>query len=278
MARPIWRGVVSFGMVSIPVALYPVVQEKDIRFHQVHRKCGSRIQYKKWCPVDEEMVGEEDIARAYEVSKGRYVFIEDEDLEEVPVPTKHTISVNSFVDSSQIDPLYFDKPYFLEPEKAGKKPYALLLKALQSKGVAALGKIALRQKESLSLIRASEDRLVLETLHFPDEIRTLEHEGSDVKVDEKELKMAQSLIDLLVDDFHPEKYRDEYRDAVMEMIDAKAHGEEIKEQPEKPQAQVIDLMEALRRSVETAKGRSAPAKPSRSRKPSETPSERKKAS
>lgn len=259
MPRPIWRGVVSFGMVSIPVSLFPAVQEKDVRFHQIHKKCGSRIQYKKWCPVDKEMVEDDEIARAYEISKGRYVTVEDEELEEVPVPTKHTITVSAFVDETEIDPLYFDKPYYLEPEEAGKKPYALLLKALESKGVSALGKIALRQKESLSVVRPSDGRLILETLHFPDEIRKMEHEGADIKVDEKELKMAQSLIDLLADEFHPEQYKDEYREAVLELIRAKSEGTEIREQPERPQAQIIDLMDALRKSIETAKDGKKPA-------------------
>lgn len=247
-------------MVSIPVALYPVVQEKDVRFHQIHKTCGSRIQLKKWCPVDECIVEPDEIERAYEISKGKYVVIDDEDLESVPVPTKHTITVSAFVKSEEIDPVYFDKPYYLEPETTGKKPYALLLKALESKGVAALGKIAIRQKENLTLVRASEGRLVMETLHFPDEIRQPESAATKADVDERELKMAESLIDLLADDFHPEKYRDEYREAVMELIEKKAEGEEIKDQPEqKSEVQVIDLMEALKRSIESAQGK--PGKP-----------------
>lgn len=266
MARPIWRGTVSFGMVSIPVALYPVVQEKDVRFHQIHKTCGSRIQLKKWCPVDECIVEPDEIERAYEVSKGKYVVIEDEDLESIPVPTKHTITVSAFVKSEEIDPVYFDKPYYLEPEKTGKKPYALLLKALESKGVAALGKIAIRQKENLTLVRASEGRLVLETLHFPDEIRQPEAAAVKADVDDRELKMAESLIDLLADEFHPENYKDEYREAVLDLIEKKAEGEEIKDQPEqKSEVQVIDLMEALKRSIASAQG-----KPEKAAKPKAT--------
>lgn len=254
MARPMWRGVVSFGMVSIPVALYPAVQDKDIALHQVHRKCGSRIKYQKWCPVDQEVVPPDEIEKAYEVSKGRYVLVEDEDIESLPIPTKHTITVGAFVDAAEIDPLYFDKPYYLEPEETGKKPYALLRKALEEKGMAALGKVALRNRESLTLLRASGGRIMLETLHFPDEIREQAHEGGDVKVDEKELKMALSLVDLLTEEFDPKKYHDEYREALVERIEAKAHGDEITQQPETPQAEVIDMVEALRRSIESAKG------------------------
>ena len=267
MARPMWRGVVSFGMVSIPVALYPAVQEKDISLNQIHRQCGSRIKYQKWCPVDQCVVPPEEIAKAYEVSKGRYVLVEDEDLESLPVPTKHTITVGAFVDVSKVDPLYFDKPYYLEPEEAGKKPYALLLKALEEKGMAALGKVALRNKESLTLLRAADGRIMLETLHFPDEIREHAHEGGDVKVDERELKMALSLVDLLTEEFDPGKYHDEYRGALLERIEAKAQGEEVTTAPEAPQAEVIDLVEALRRSIEAAKGgdKKEPAKAGRKR-------------
>ncbi|AIE85000.1 YkoV protein [Fimbriimonas ginsengisoli Gsoil 348] len=247
----------SFGMVSIPVALYPAVQEHDIRFHQIHKKCGSRIKQQKWCPVDEEVVSADEIARGYEISKGRYVLIDDEDLEALPVPTKHTITVGSFVDAGQIDPIYFDQPYYVEPEETGKKPYALLLKALESKGMAAVAKIAMRQKESLTLLRAAEGRLVLETLHYPDEIREMAHVGGNIQVDERELKMAESLVDLLTEPFEPGKYKDDYREALMARIEAKSHGENIREQPEAPQAQVIDLFEALKRSLETAKGQTA---------------------
>ena len=254
MARPMWRGVVSFGMVSIPVALYPAVQEKDIALNQIHRQCGSRIKYQKWCPVDECVVPPEEIVKGYEVSKGRYVLVEDEDLEDLPIPTKHTIIVGAFVNVAEVDPLYFDKPYYMEPEDTGKKPYALLLKALEEKGMAALGKVALRNRESLTLLRASGGRIMLETLHFPDEIRAHAHEGGKITVDERELKMALSLVDLLTEEFDPTKYQDEYREALLERIHAKAEGHEVQESPAAPQAEVIDMVEALRRSIEAAKG------------------------
>jgi len=244
---------ISFGMVSIPVMLYSAVHEHDIHFHQIHRKCGSRIRLQKWCPVDKEAVPPNEIARAFEITKGKYVIIEDEELEEIPIPTLHTITVSAFVQESEVDPIYFDKPYFVEPEEAGKKPYALLLKTLEDKKVAAVAKIALRQKESLTLVRATEGRLVMDTLFYPDEIRDVEHAGGNVKVDDRELKMAGSLVDLLTEKFDPEKYKDEYREALMERIEAKSQGKDVAEQPEVKEAQVIDLFEALKRSVETAK-------------------------
>jgi DNA end-binding protein Ku len=241
-------------MVSIPVSLHPVVQDRDLSFNQIHRQCGSRIKYQKWCPVDECVVPPEEIARGYEISKGRFVYVEEEDLESLPVASKHTITVDAFVDASAIDPIYFEKPYYIEPEEVGKKPYALLLKALEEKGMAALGKVAIRSKESLTLLRATGGRIMLETMHFPDEIREMPHTGGKVNVDDRELKMALSLVDLLTEEFNPEKYKDEYRDALLERIQAKAQGEEIREAPEAPQTEVLDLMEALRRSIEAAKG------------------------
>lgn len=252
-ARPIWRGAVSFGMVSIPVGLYGAVQEKDVRFHRIHRECGSRVKLQTFCPVHERVVTPDEIARAYEVSKGRYVTIEDEELEALPVPSKHTLAVEAFVDAGEIDPVYFDSAYYVEPEEAGKKPYALLVRALEDKGVAALGKLAMRQKENLCLLRAVDGRLVMETLHYPDEIRAREGAKPKVDVDPRELKMAESLVDLLREPFEPEKYHDEYREKLLELIEAKAEGHEVREQPETRSAEVIDLFEALRRSLDTAK-------------------------
>lgn len=244
---------ISFGMVSIPVMLFPAVREHDIHFHQIHKKCGSRIRLQKWCPVDKEVVPPSDILRAFEITKGKYVVIDDEDLDELPIPSLHTITVSAFVQTNEVDPIYFDSPYYVEPEEAGKKPYALLLKTLEEKNVAAIAKIALRQKESLTLVRAAGGRLLMDTLHYPDEIREVEHAGSRVSVDDRELKMASSLVDLLTEKFDPEKYKDEYREALMDRIEAKSQGKDVQEQPEVKQAEVIDLFEALKRSVETAK-------------------------
>jgi DNA end-binding protein Ku len=247
-------------MVSIPVGLSTVVQEKDLSFNQIHTVCGSRIKLQKFCPVCERVVENTELARGYQYAKNQYVLLDDEDFEAVPVPTKHTINVVSFVKAEEIDPVYFDSTYYLEPGAAGKKPFALLAKALEEKKVSALGKIALRNKENLCLIRLAKDTLVLETLFWPDEIRKAEDQKlEDVKVDEKELKMAMSLVELLEDDFHPENFKDEYREALLERIEAKAHGEELVEAPNAPETKVIDLMEALKASVEAAK-KNKPAK------------------
>ncbi len=255
LPRSIWNGVITFGMVSIPVGLSTAVQEKDIHFNQIHKKCGSRIKQQKWCPVDEEVVPPDEIVRGYEYSKGSYVYMTDEDFEDVPVPTKHTIQVIAFVKAEEIDPIYYDSTYYIEAEEAGKKPFALLMKAIAGKGVQALGKIALRNKESLCVVReGTKGSVVLETLFFPDEIRQATDQGlDDVKVDEKELKMANSLIEMLEEKFDPSQYEDEYRKAIMERIEAKVEGKEVKHAPEAAPTKVVDLMEALKKSLEEAK-------------------------
>ena len=252
--RPVWNGVITFGMVTIPVGLHTATEEKEIHFNQLHKGCGARVKYQKFCPVHEKVLPPAEIERGYEIAKGRYVVVDDEDLESLPIPSKHTIEVSAFVKVDEIDPLYFDKPYFVEPSDIGKKPLALLMRALTEKGVAALGKVALRNRETLCLLRVAGEGLVLELLHWPDEIRTpVGKVATDIDVDAKQLKMAESLIDLLADSFHPEQYHDEFREALKDKIEAKASGAVIEQAPEAEPTKVIDLMEALRASVEAAK-------------------------
>lgn len=255
MPRSIWNGVITFGMVSIPVGLTTAVQEKDIHFNQLHKVCGSRVKYQKWCPHDECVVENDEIVRGYEYTKGSYVILTEDDFEDVPVPTKHTIEVIAFVKAEEIDPVYYDSTYYLEAEDAGKKPFALLMKATRSKGVRALGKIALRNKESLCVIREGADGgIILETLHYPDEIRKPVDQGlEDVKVEEKELKMATSLVEMLEEEFDPSQYQDEYRIALMKRIEDKVAGKEVQHTPEAAPTRVVDLMEALKKSLEEAK-------------------------
>ncbi len=255
MARAIWNGVISFGMVSIPVGLHTAVQEKDISFNQIHKTCGSRIKQQKWCPVDEKIVDSSEIVKGYEYSKGHFVILTEEDFETLPVPSMHTIEVLAFVKEEQVDPIYFDSTYYVEPGESGRKPFALLARVLQEKKVAALGKIAMRSKEHLCLIRlGAEGNLVLESLFYPDEIREpVDAKTSDIKVDDRELKMAESLVDLLAEDFDPSKYQDEYRKVLMERIEDKIQGKQISVAPEAPETRVIDLMDALKASLEAAK-------------------------
>jgi DNA end-binding protein Ku len=258
MARAIWNGVITFGMVSIPVGLYTATQEKDIRFNQIHEVCGSRIKLQKFCPVCEKVVEADELVKGYEYSKGMYALVTEEDFEQLPVASKHTIDVAAFVKSEEVDPLYFDASYYLKPEDVGRKPFALMMKALQDKGVAAVAKIAMRNKENLCLLRPGNGTIILETLYYPDEIRKPEVEGlDDIKVDAKELKMAESLVDLLFEEFDPKAFKDEYREALMERIEAKVQGQELRAAPVPEQTQVIDLMDALKQSLENAKKKKA---------------------
>jgi len=241
-------------MVTIPVELHTASSDNDIHFHQLHKECHTRIKYQKFCPFHKKVVESDEIERGYEVSKGKYVIITDEDLESLPLPTKHTVEISAFVKSEEIDPLYIDTPYFLEPRESGKKPLALLIKALENKKVVGLGKIALRNRESLCMIRAGRDGVILETLRWPDELRKPEKVvPKDTEVDSKQLKMAESLIDLMAGEFDPAEYHDEYRAALQEIVAKKAEGQSIEAKEAPVEAtEVIDLMDALRASVAAA--------------------------
>mgnify|MGYP003342441720 CR=1 FL=1 len=257
MARSIWNGVISFGLVSIPVGLQAATQEKDIRFNQLHRPCGSRIKQQKFCPSCERTVESEEIDRGYEVAKGQYVVVDDNDFEALPVPSKHTIEVTSFAQASEIDPVYFDTSYYLEPSEVGRKPYALLLRTLEQKGVAAIGKIALRNKENPCVIRAIQGTLVLETLFYEDEVRKPETAAEGIALDDRELAMAQSLVDLLARPWEPTEHKDAYREALMDRIEAKHSGGALTTAPEMAPAQVVNLMDALKASLEEAQRKKA---------------------
>ncbi|MEX0785041.1 MAG: Ku protein [Dehalococcoidia bacterium] len=269
MPRSIWKGAVSFGMVSIPVKLFGATENKDIAFRQLHEECGSRLKQQRWCPVCEREVEWGEVVRGYEYAKEQHVVLDEEDFEKLPLPSKHTIELSAFVNAQEIDPIYYEKSYYLEPEETGIKPFALLMRALKEKQLTAVAKVAIRNKEQLCALRPYNGTLMLETLFYPDEIRVQKDTDlPDVKVSDKELAMAASLIDLMEESFDPEKYHDEYRAAVTQVIEAKLAGQEIVEAPAPAMGKVIDLMSALKKSVEAAKGRKEePApKPERARK------------
>jgi DNA end-binding protein Ku len=253
MPRPIWKGLITFGMVSIPVGLYGATDSKDISFNQLHSVCNSRIKQKRWCPVCDVEVTSDEIVKGYEYVKDQYVIVTDEDFESLPIASKHSIELSAFVNAAEIDPVYHEKAYFIEPDETGVKAYALLLKALESKGLTALAKIAIRTKERLCALRPKDGALVLHTLYFPDEIRVeAAPRLPDVLVSERELAMAHSLIDLLQEPFTPEKYGDTYRDALLSVIEAKVQGSEAVLAPAPEAPNVTDLMAALKASVEAA--------------------------
>ena len=258
MPRSMWKGVVSFGMVSIPIRLYNATESSaKVSFRQLCPEHKSPISYKRWCPEGEHEVAYGDILKGFEVGRDRYVILDDKDLDNLPLATAHSVDIQEFVPAEDIEPgLYFNNAYFIEPEELGKKPYHLLRKALEATGRMAIAKIALRDREHLCALHPNGEGILMNTLHWPDEIRTTEGlkglEG-EVKINPKELEMAKALIESLADKFEPQRYKDEYREAVMRVVQAKIDGEVI-EAPAAPQAaKVMDLMEALRASVEAAK-------------------------
>jgi DNA end-binding protein Ku len=255
--RSIWKGAISFGLVTIPVRLYSATEERDVTFHQVHRSDGGRIRYRRVCQLDGEEVSYGDIAKGYELDSGEVVVLTDEDFADLPLSSSRSVEVLQFVPLEQVDPMYFAKSYFLEPDAAGAKPYVLLREALEQSGRVAVVKVALRQRESLACLRVRDGVLVLETMLWPDELRTPDFGflDEDISVRPQEVTMASSLIEALAGDFAPEQYTDSYREALQQLIEAKVEGREVIE-PEQPTEQpgtVVDLMAALRASVDAAK-------------------------
>ena len=255
--RAIWKGAVSFGLVSIAVKLYSATEEKDIRFHQVHRTDGGRIKYKRTCSIDGEEVTFDDIAKGYDVGGGEMVILTDEDFAELPLSTSRAIDVLEFVPAEQIDPILFAKAYYLEPEGQAAKPYVLLRDALKDADRVAIVKIALRQREQLATLRVRDDVLVLNTMLWPDEVRNPDFGFLDEEIETRpaELAMASSLIDSMAGSFKAEEFTDNYRAALQEVIDAKVEGREVvqPEEAEEAPAAAVDLMAALKASVERAK-------------------------
>jgi DNA end-binding protein Ku len=266
--RAIWTGTISFGMVSIPVRLYTATESHDVHFHLLHKKDGVRLKNVRWCPKDEKAVPWEEVVRGFEYAKGKYVPMTEDDLEHLPIKTVHSVEISDFVKADEVDPIYFDKPYYVSPEETGIKAFALLHKALEETGRAAIAKVAIRDKENLCLVRPYESVLSLETMLYANEIRSTEDIAADgAKVSPKELQMAVSLIENLSNTFDPERYEDDYQVALKKVINAKVEGAPLPEAPAERGAKVVDLMEALRASVEaTRKSGSRQRKPAGTRR------------
>src|SRR3989449_5454081 len=269
MPRSIWSGVISFGVVSIPVKLYTATESKDVSFRLLHKECHGRLKQLRWCPPCERAVKWAETVRGYEYARDEHVVMSEDDFEKLPLASKQTIELSGFVGAGEIDPVFYEKSYYLEPEKLGEKPFDLLMGALAEKGLTAVAQIAIRNKERLCVLRPLDGALMLQTLFYPDEIRV---QGGarppKVQLSEQELTMALTLIELLSGPFDPAGYRDEYREALMEVIEAKLQGQELLESPPAPRG-AVDLMAALRASVEAAgNGKEASAgPPSRQRAP-----------
>jgi DNA end-binding protein Ku len=253
-----WKGAVSFGLVMIPVKLYAATEQKDIAFRQVHREDGGRIRFRRFCSIEDVEVPYEDVAKGYELPDGEIVILTEDDMAELPLPTTKSIEVVQFTPAEQLDPILFNRSYYVEPEAAGARAYCLLRDALEDSGKVAIAQVALRQRESLAILRVRDGVLVLETLLWPDEIRvpSFPFLDDDIEVRAQELRMAASLIDSMTVDFDPDEYHDSYREALQELVNAKVEGREViqPEAEEEPAADTSSLADALRASLAAARG------------------------
>ena len=263
--RTIWNGSLNFGLVNIPIGLAVAQQRKDIAFRTLHRECGTPIKQKRWCPHHERDVEADELVKGWEFSKGQFVVVEESDLEAVALQKSQSIDIAKFVPLDAVDPLYFDRTYYLAPASADaqRRPYVLLLKAMQEAGMGAIGSFVLWGKENLCLIRPLGDSLALETLFFAEDVRSraeIDEAVEETEVNEPELEMARQLVESLVGEFDPEEFENSYRRELRAMLEAKLAGEEIAVPEPAAPAPVIDLMDALKQSVAQAQKDKAPAR------------------
>lgn len=275
MARPIWSGTISFGLVNIPVKLFTAARDRDVHFHMLSKDGHCRLRQKLVCPETGEEFEFKDTTRGYEIAPDDYVIVTDKELESLKPEAGRSIEIVDFVDLDEIDPIYYDRPYYLAPDEGGRHGYRLLLEAMDRSRKVGIARFVMRSKEYLAALRPAGDVLVLETMRYHDEIvpaREVVGNVGKVKVNEREREAAERLIEALVNAFEPEKYHDEYRERVEELLERKAAGKEIKAQPARPRepTSVINLMEALQQSIESARhreeGRSSPRRPQRREK------------
>jgi DNA end-binding protein Ku len=258
--RTIWNGSISFGLVSIPIGLALATQRNDVAFRTLHAECGTPIKQKRWCPVHERDVEADELVKGWEFSKGQYVVVDDADLEAVALQRSQSIDIVRFVQLAEVDPVYFDRTYYLAPaaSAAQRRPYVLLLEAMKQTRMAAIGKFVLWGKENLCLIRPVGDTLAMETLFYAEDVRSraeIEDAVHETEVQEAELGLAEQLITGLVGEWTPEEFANDYRQDLRAMLEAKLAGAEVMRPEPTPEAPVVDLLEALRRSVADAKGK-----------------------
>lgn len=261
--RNLWKGAISFGLVNVPVKLYTATEKKEIKFNYLHEKCKTPVKYERHCPTCNVEVPSEEIVWGYEFEKGQYVVLKEEDFAKIPDGGGKTIDIVDFVDLQEIDPIYFEKSYYLEPAGGGEKAYALLKRAMRETGKIAVAKVMIRSKESLAVIRVYQNALLMAVVFYPDEIRTtagLSGIQTEPVLHENEIKMANNLIANLSSHFEPQKYTNRYRENLMAVIRGKISGGEIAQAPGREvSGKVIDLMEALRASIEATEKQRTPA-------------------
>ncbi len=269
----VWKGAISFGLVHVPVKMFSATEDKDISMKFIHQDCGSPLSYVRSCPTCQKEVEWENISRGYEYEKGRFVIFQKEELDQLTAEANKEIRIMDFVNLTDIDPIYFQKTYYLAPGDTGSNAYSLLLEAMKSTGKIGISTVSIRSKSSLAAIRVIDNCITMETIFYPDEIRSIQQVPNlpaNPRVNDKELQMAQMLINQLSVDFDPQKYEDEYRFQLMDLINKKIAGEEIKIAPEQRRTNVIDLMSALQASIEATKPEKRPRKPSARQEAKET--------
>ncbi len=250
--RPLWKGAISFGLVNIPVRLFAATEQKDIKFRYLHEPCRTPLEYRKVCPRCQREVPSEEIVKGYEYERGRFVVIAESDLERIPTETTRSIAILDFIRQEELDPVYYDRSYYLGPGEAGEKAFLLLQRAMAEAGMVAVARVVLRSRQALAVIRCYGDAMALETMFYPDEIRGLEEMppwSREVKISDQEIKMARELIANLTSPFDPAKYDNQYRKALLEIIEAKIAGKEVVEAPAAARAEVVDLVDALKASL-----------------------------
>jgi DNA end-binding protein Ku len=248
-----WKGSISFGLVHIPIKLYAATEDKDIKFRSLHKDCKNPIKYEKVCPVCEKEISQDDIVKGYEYEPGKYVIVDPEEIKKLTNISSKRIDIIDFVSIEDIDPIYYNKSYFIGPNENGEKPYSLLKKAIEDTSKIGIAKITIRSKQQLAVVRGYKNGLLLETIHWPDEVRNIAqipNFSEQIEVDEKELDMAKTLVEQLTTEFNPEKYTDEYRTSLLELIESKMKNEEFISPSQEPETNIIDLMDALQASID----------------------------
>lgn len=251
MASTVWKGYLTFGLISVPVRLFVAARTERISFNQIHDKCGSRIKQQTWCPVCERVVERSELKKGFEVAKGRFAIVEDEEIKKIAPQSNESMEIVEFVKAADIDPIYYDASYFMVPEDAGKKAYELLFQTMQKSGFSAIAKVAMHQREYTVVIRPHSRGLTLHTMFYPEEVREIPEFGKDtnIQIKPQEVALAEKLVEGLAGDFDPNRYHDEYQAQLAKLIEAKKEGLEVEAPAPKRLAPVIDLMQALQQSL-----------------------------
>ena len=273
MASTVWKGYLTFGLISIPIRLFAAARPERVSFHQIHQVCNTRIKQHLYCPTCERDVDRSEIVKGYEIDKGRWVIVEDEEIKKIAPASTDTMEIQEFVKLSDVDPLYFDASYYAVPEDPGRKAYQLMVQTMQKAGYAAVAKVGMHQREYIVVIRPRDKGLTLHTIYYPNEVREVPEYGktADVEIKAQEIQLAEQLVKSLAGPFEPQRYEDEYQKRLLELVEAKAEGKTVRGAPHKKPAAVVDLMQALQKSLAAvekkpaakAQPRRAAAKPHR---------------